>query len=365
MNRNKLRVATPLALAAVAALALSACGAGNEAGATDEGTTSALGGTLNGAGASSQEAAVASWKQGFQTANPDVTVNYDPAGSGAGREQFIAGGTDFAGSDAYLDDDELASAEKRCSSDVIEIPTYVSPIAVIYNLPGVDGLRLSPETLGKIFAGTLSTWDDPAIKADNPDATLPSSKITPVHRSDDSGTTENFTAYMAAAAPQGWTEGEVETWPIKGGEGAQGTSGVVATVKGGEGTIGYADASQAGDLGVASLKVGEEYVGPSPEAAAKILEASKQKAGRGDTHLVMDIDHTTTASGVYPAVLLSYQIACLTYEDEAKADLVKGWLTYVASSEGQQSAAKGAGSAPLTSALEERITDIVDGISAK
>lgn len=365
MNRTKLRVTAPLAFAAVAALTLSACGAGNEADATDDSTSSSLSGTLNGAGASSQEAAVASWRQGFQTANPDVTVNYDPAGSGAGREQFLAGGTDFAGSDAYLDDDELASAEERCSSDVIEVPTYVSPIAVIYNLPGVDGLQLSPDTLGKIFAGTVTTWDDPAIKADNPDATLPSSKITPVHRSDDSGTTENFTAYMAAAAPKSWTAGEVETWPIKGGEGAQGTSGVVATVQGGEGTIGYADASQAGDLGVASLKVGEEYVGPSPEAAAKILEASKQKEGRGDTHLVMDIDHTTTESGVYPAVLLSYQIACLQYDDEAKADLVKGWLSYVASSDGQQAAAEGAGSAPLTSALEERISAIVDEISAK
>ncbi|WP_370617590.1 phosphate ABC transporter substrate-binding protein PstS [Mumia sp. Pv 4-285] len=365
MNRNKLRVAAPLALAATVALSLSACGAGNEAGADDDTTASALSGTLNGAGASSQEAAVGSWKQGFQTANPDVTVNYDPAGSGAGREQFLAGGTDFAGSDAYLDDDELAKAEERCGSDVVEVPTYVSPIAVIYNLPGIDGLQLSPDTLGKIFAGTITTWDDEAIKADNPDADLPSSKITPVHRSDDSGTTENFTAYMAAVAPESWTAGEVETWPIKGGEGAQGTSGVVAAVQGGEGTIGYADASQAGELGVASLKVGDEYVGPSPEAAAKILEASAPIEGRGDSHIVMDIDHKTTEAGVYPAVLVSYQIACLQYDDEAKADLVKGWLTYVASSDGQQAAAEGAGSAPLTSALEERISGIAEGISAK
>ncbi|MGH1561460.1 phosphate ABC transporter substrate-binding protein PstS [Mumia sp. DW29H23] len=365
MNRTKLRVAAPLALAATVALGLSACGADNEAGADDDATTSSLSGTLNGAGASSQEAAVGAWQAGFQTANPDVTVNYDPAGSGAGREQFIAGGTDFAGSDAYMDDEELASAKERCGSDVIEVPTYVSPIAVIYNLPGVDGLQLSPDTAGKIFEGKITTWDDEAIKADNPDADLPSTKITPVHRSDDSGTTENFTAYLSAAAPQGWTGGTVETWPVKGGEGAQGTSGVVAAVQGGEGTIGYADASQAGDLGVASLKVGDEYVGPSPEAAAKILEASKQVEGRGETDIAMEIDHGTTEAGVYPAVLVSYQIACLQYDDQAKADLVKGWLSYVASSDGQQAAAEGAGSAPLTSALEERISGIVDGISAK
>ncbi|MCY7289822.1 MAG: phosphate ABC transporter substrate-binding protein PstS, partial [Cryobacterium sp.] len=191
MNRKTLRTTAPAVTALALALTLSACGAGNEDTGSTGASDSSLSGTLNAGGASSQEAAVAAWKAGFQTANPDVTVNYDPAGSGAGREQFIAGGLDLAGSDAYLDDEELAAAKERCGSDIVEVPTYVSPIAVVFKLEGVDELNLSPKTVGAIFEGTITSWDDAAIAADNPDADLPSTKITPVHRSDDSGTTKN------------------------------------------------------------------------------------------------------------------------------------------------------------------------------
>ena len=275
-----LRRTVPVVAALTLAVGLSACGAANEEPA--EGGDSTLSGTLNGGGASSQEAAVASWQKGFQSANPDVTVNYDPIGSGGGREQFLSGGISYAGSDAFLDDEELTKAEERCGGPVVEVPAYVSPIAVIYNLPGVDKLNLSPETIGGIFEGKITQWDDAAITADNPDAKLPSSKITPVHRSDDSGTTENFTDYLDAASGGSWTGGVVETWPVKGGEAAEGTSGVVSAVTNGKGTIGYADASQAGDLGTAAVKVGEEWVEYSPEAAAAVLDASKPVEGRGD-----------------------------------------------------------------------------------
>src|SRR5689334_7765544 len=189
MNRKTVRTTALAAGALTLALSLTACGAANEGG--DEPTGgSKLTGTLNAGGSSAQESAVAAWKKAFQTTNPDTTVNYDPVGSGGGREQFLAGGLDLAGSDAYLDDEELAKAKDRCSGDVVEVPTYVSPIAVVFNLPGVDELNLSPKTIGGIFQGTITSWVDAAIKADNPDAKLPSSKITPVHRSDDSGTTK-------------------------------------------------------------------------------------------------------------------------------------------------------------------------------
>ena len=369
------RAGSAVAIGALA-LTLAACGSddpvGSADGATDgssEGsseTASDLSGELNGAGASSQESAMEAWRAGFQSANPDVTVNYDPVGSGGGRTQFLEGGVAFAGSDAVLKEEEITQSQAVCGPDgAIDLPVYVSPIAIIYNLPDVAELNLAPATIAGIFNGTITQWNAPEIAADNPDATLPDLAITPVHRSDESGTTENFTEYLAATAGDAWGHEPSGDWPTQGGESAQGTSGVVQTVQGGEGTIGYADASQAGDLGVASLKVGDEYVGPSPEAAAKILEASAPIEGRGDSHIVMDIDHKTTEAGVYPAVLVSYQIACLQYDDEAKADLVKGWLTYVASSDGQQAAAEGAGSAPLTSALEERISGIAEGISAK
>ncbi|MFI5426833.1 phosphate ABC transporter substrate-binding protein PstS [Aeromicrobium sp. UC242_57] len=281
MNRKNLRIAAPAALIALT-LGLSACGAGNESsdGAdTDNASGATVSGTLNGAGASSQEAAIAAWKAAFQTTNSGATVNYDPVGSGGGREQFIAGGVSFAGSDAYLDDEELAKAKAKCGTDIVEIPVYVSPIAVIYNLDGVDDLQLSPKTVGAIFEGTITKWDDAAIKADNPDATLPSTNITAVHRSDDSGTTKNFTDYLDQASDGGWTQGEVETWPIKGGEAAEGTSGVVSAVKSGNGTIGYADESQAGELGKAKIKVGDAFVEPTPEAAAQVLDTAAPRRG--------------------------------------------------------------------------------------
>ena len=245
-----------------------------------------------------------------------VTISYDPAGSGAGREQFIAGGaTAYAGSDAALDPKtELAKAKKRCSpGELIQIPVYISPIAMVYNLSGVDKLQLSPETLAKIFNQDITTWNDPAIAADNPDASLPDTRITPVNRSDESGTTENFTDYLSKAAPDVWTYEVSGDWPVKGGESASGTSGVIDAVKNGEGTVGYADASQAGDLGVATVKVGSEFVGPTAEAAAAIVDESPQDTSGGQYVFSYALDRTTTAQNTYPIILASYELACTQY----------------------------------------------------
>ncbi len=368
MRTSLSRVAVGGALLSLG-LGLSACGAGNETASGDASNASGstLSGNLKGAGSSAQEAAQGAWAAGFQTANPDVTVDYDPIGSGGGREQFIAGGVDFAGSDSALstDEGELDKAKERCGGDVIEVPDYVSPIAVVFNVDGVDDLQLSAPTLAKIFKGEITSWDDAAIKADNPDAKLPSKKITAVHRSDDSGTTKNFTAYLQAAAPDVWTDEPDDAFPVKGGEAASGTSGVIQAVTGGKNTIGYADASQAGDLGTAKVKVGDEYVGPSAEAAAKILEISPRTQGRGDNDLSFDLDRSTEESGVYPVVLTSYLIACPTYDDQETADLVKAYVTYVVSKDGQQTAAESAGSAPLPASIEEQALTIAEGISAK
>jgi phosphate transport system substrate-binding protein len=165
VTRSTLRRAA-LPAAVVLSLALTACGAANEDNTTStSGSTSdaALSGTIAGAGSSAQAAAMEAWVAGFNSENPDVTVNYDPIGSGGGREQFIAGGTDFAGSDAYLDAEELPAAQDRCGGDVIEVPEYVSPIAVAFNLDGVDQLNLGPAEIACIFAQKITTWDDPAI----------------------------------------------------------------------------------------------------------------------------------------------------------------------------------------------------------
>lgn len=369
MNPKFLRRYAAASAAVSLTMAMGACGAANEsdtdAGSGGQDNGSSLSGSLSGAGASSQQAAMQAWAAGFQEQNPDVTVNYDPIGSGGGREQFIAGAVPFAGSDAYLTDEELKQAEKRCAPGTVnEIPVYVSPIAVAFNLKGVDSLQLSPETLAGIFAGDITQWNDKAIAADNPGADLPNQRITPVHRSDESGTTENFTDYLTQAAPQGWPHGVVETWPIQGGEAAQGTSGVVSAVKQGQGTIGYADASQVGSLGTAAIKVGEDYVDYSPEAAAKVVDVSDPVKGREDTDMAIEVARTTTESGVYPIVLVSYHLTCSQYSDAADADMVKAFESYVISPAGQQAAAKSAGSAPITKSIHQDAQQIIDEIKA-
>ena len=366
--------ALPLTVALAGSLALTACGAANEepsssgSGSSESESGSgggSLSGELVGAGASSQEAAMQGWVAGYSEVQPDVTVNYDPVGSGGGREQFLAGGTDFAGTDSPLDEEELAAAEERCgATGIFELPNYISPIAVIYNLEGVDQLNLSPATVAGIFAQEITTWNDPAIAEDNPDAQLPDTAITPVNRSDESGTTENFTEYLSAAAGDVWTFEPDGNWPVEGGEAAQGTSGVVSAVSGGDGTIGYADLSQAGELGVASIGVGEEFVEPTPEAAAAVVENSERVEGRPEYSYAVEVNRETEGSGEYPIVLVSYHVGCVEYEDQETADLVKDFMTYVTSEEGQQASSESAGSAPISDGLREQATGAIEAVTA-
>ncbi len=354
------------------ALTLAACGSDNP---TQEGTTDATtdaeqatdggtSGTLVGAGASSQESAMQAWIAGFQAANPDATLSYDPVGSGGGRTQFTEGGTDFGGTDAALDEEEWALAEARCEPGVpAELPLYISPIAVAFNLPGIDSLNLSPETLAGIFAGEITSWDAPEIAEANEGVELPALAITPVNRSDESGTTENFTEYLAAAAGDAWPHEPSGDWPFSGTQSAQGTSGVVQTVQSAEGAITYADASKVGTLGTVAVLVGEDYVPYSPEAAAAVVDASPLAEGRAATSLVRELERDTTASGVYPIVLVSYTMACTAYDDPGTAASVKAFLTYVASEEGQQAAADAAGSAPISADMRDAVMAIVDDIA--
>lgn len=349
-----------IGVAASCALFVAGCGAANEGGGGEEGA--GVSGTISGAGASSQQAAMQAWIAGFGQANSGATVNYDPVGSGGGRTQFAEGGVQFAGSDAYLED-ELQQASQRCGGQVIEVPNYVSPIAIVFKLDGVRDLNLAPATIAGIFNGQIKTWNDPKIAADNPGVQLPALPVTPVHRSDESGTTENFTDFMNKAAPQVWTAEADGNWPIQGGEAAQGTSGVVGAVGAGNGTIGYADASQAGQLGVAKVKLGNQNVAPTPEAAAKILEESPRAEGRAPTSFAFDLNRTATG-GAYPVVLVSYLLACPTYPDQEQAAVTKAFLNYVVSDAGQQASAQAAGSAPLSQNLRSQITPVIDRIGA-
>lgn len=348
-------------------LGVAACGGEEEGGGGAAGggePTEELEGTLAGAGSSAQDAAMQAWIVGFQDTNPGVTVSYDPVGSGGGREQFVAGGTAFAGSDAALEEEELTGAQERCGGPdkLVEYPGYISPIAIAYNLPGVEQLQLSPETLASIFKQDITNWNDPAIAQDNPEAQLPDLRITPVNRSDESGTTENFVEYMSEVTPDIWTFEVSGDWPVEGGEAADGTSGVVDAIEAGEGAIGYADSSQVGELGVATIGVGEEFVAPSPEAAARIVSVSEQVEGGGKYTFAYDLQRDTTESGTYPIVLVSYELACTQYEDPNMAALVKGFESYILSPEGQQAAAENAGGAPVSDELRQTFQPAVDAI---
>ena len=306
------------------------------------------------------------WRAGFQIANPDVTINYDPVGSGGGRTQFLDGATSFAGTDSTMSAEEYGKAEARCTGDMgaIHLPMYLSPIAVIFNLPGIDHVNMDADTLADVFNGNITPWDDPAIADQNPDIELPAQSITIAHRADESGTTENFTDYLEKASSN-WGHEASGDWLGAAGESGPGTSALVQIVQDTEGAIGYADASRAGALGTVAVKVGDEYVPFSAEAAARVLDVSGPAEGtNGDNDIAIELARDTTESGAYPIVLISYHIICQQYEDQAERDLVTGFLSYVASPEGQQQAAAAAGSSPISEELSTRIADILAEVAA-
>lgn len=376
--RKNLLTRSVAVLSGVAMLtALAACGdntaapTGDNTGNSNTSSAETISGEFKGAGASSQQAAVEAWVAGFQGTNPDAKIGYDPSGSGAGVSTFLTGATAWAGSDASLSADQIEQSKSVCASGTaFDIPVYISPIAVVFNLKGVSDegkhVNMDGETIAKIFDGKITTWNDPAIQDQNPDLELPATPITVVHRSDKSGTTQNFVSYFIDTVPDAWPYELSENWPNEVGQGAKGTSGVISTVQQADGTIGYADFSQVGDLGTVAVKVGEEYVEISAEAGSKVIDDSElDSSAEGENRVVVKLNHNTSAEGAYPIVLVSYDIACPAYKDADTAKFVKSWLTYVVSQEGQQTASQNAGSAPLPDSLRETVMQSIDAIETE
>lgn len=375
------------AVAMVGALALAGCGsddntdetpAANGASATT-GSSSAPsaapagditcpkgGGTLSGAGSSAQANAVTEWSTAFQAACSGVTINYQGSGSGAGRQSFIDGQVAWAGSDSAIKEDEKKSADAKCTGgEAVNLPMVVGPIAVAYNLDGVDNLQLSAKTVAGIFAGKITKWDAPEIKADNPDAKLPGDKINAVHRADKSGTTGNFAKYLSAAAPDVWTLGTEEVWPgSAGGQGANKSAGVADAVARGSGSIGYVEYSYVDSAGLKAAKIandGKTFVELTPENAAAAV-ADAKIAGTGKD-LTLKLNYATTAANAYPIVLVTYEIACTAGAPAPQAALVKSFLTYTSSAAGQ-SVLTANGYAPLPDAIRTKVADTVAAIAA-
>ena len=377
MQKNIL-VRSIAALSGIVMLAsVAACG-DNTAATTDNSSSSdstskstPISGNFSGAGASSQQAAVEAWIAGFQGTNPEAKIAYNPSGSGAGVQTFLTGATAWAGSDKALADDEVEQSKSVCTEGTaFDVPVYISPIAVVFNLKGVSDagkhINMDAATIAKIFDGKITKWNDPAIADQNKDLKLPDTAITVVHRSDKSGTTQNFVSYFKDVTPDNWTYDLSENWPNEVGQGAKGTSGVISTVKQADGTIGYADFSQVGDLGTVAVKVGDKYNEISAEAGSKVIGDSKQDdTVKGDNRIVIKINHATEAEGAYPIVLVSYDIICPAYKDTKQAEFAKAWLTYVTSDEGQKAAQDAAGTAPLPSSLKSEITKSIEAIKTK
>lgn len=377
MQKNIL-VRSIAALSGIVMLAsVAACG-DNTAATTDNSSSSdstskstPISGNFSGAGASSQQAAVEAWIAGFQGTNPEAKIAYNPSGSGAGVQTFLTGATAWAGSDKALADDEVEQSKSVCTEGTaFDVPVYISPIAVVFNLKGVSDagkhINMDAATIAKIFDGKITKWNDPVIADQNKDLKLPDTAITVVHRSDKSGTTQNFVSYFKDVTPDNWTYDLSENWPNEVGQGAKGTSGVISTVKQADGTIGYADFSQVGDLGTVAVKVGDKYNEISAEAGSKVIGDSKQDdTVKGDNRIVIKINHATEAEGAYPIVLVSYDIVCPAYKDTKQAEFAKAWLTYVTSDEGQKAAQDAAGTAPLPSSLKSEITKSIEAIKTK
>ncbi len=360
-------------LAVTGTLALAACGSdnntnspssggGNASGAT--GAISCASGSVKAQGSTAQANAMSTWQKAYQNACSGATIDYQGTGSGAGQQAFIAGTADFAGSDSPLAAADQPKADSRCKTGpAIHLPMVVGPIAVVYNVRGVTGLQLKPATVAKIFAGRVTTWNDPAIAADNRGATLPATRIATIHRSDSSGTTDNFTGFLARTAAADWTYGNDKNWKAPGGEGDKGSDGISAALGKTDGAIGYVEWSFAQTDSLKMAKIGNgagEFVDLTGDAAGKTIASAKQ-AGTGDD-LQLTIDYNTTASGAYPIVLVTYEIVCDKGTPSASLPLVRSFLTYTASADGQSAAAT-VGYAPLPDSVRSKVASIVGDLS--
>jgi phosphate transport system substrate-binding protein len=368
---NRLRSLAAGAVAVSGALVLTACGTDQQSGQQQNNAAPAPGditcegkGNILAAGSSAQANAMNVWTRNYQSACPETKINYKPDGSGAGIQQFLQGTTAFAGSDSALTPEEIKQSQKVCTNgQAIDLPMVGGPIAVGYHLPGVEDLVLDAETLSKIFDSKITKWNDPALKKLNPEADLPSTRIQAFHRSDDSGTTDNFTKYLHAAAPESWTYEPAKKWAAKGGQSADGSSGIATNVKQNEGAIGYFELSYASgnDIPTAALDTGAGKPVQATTANASKAIAEAQVVGEGKD-LALQLDYTTKADGAYPMVLVTYEILCSKGNEEKSLAATKSFLNYVASEDGQE-AITDIDYAPMPKEIITKVRDTIGGLS--
>lgn len=369
MNRRALALG---ALAVSGALALTACGSDDTGtGNGGDATSSAQAGNIKcdnakgqllADGSSAQKNAMDAWVKQFTAACQGVQINYKGGGSGAGVTAFTQGTVAFAGSDSALKPEEVTASKKVCGGGQgIDLPMVGGPIAVAYNVEGVDNLVLDAPTLAKIFSDKIKNWNDPAIAKLNPEAKLPDLKIQAFHRSDESGTTDNFTKYLIATTPDNWKYEGGKAWTAPGGQSASGSSGVAQQVKQTAGAISYMELSYAKDASVVAIDTGaSEPVQASVETATTAI-ADAKVVGTGKD-LSLELNYGTKADGAYPITLVTYEIVCDKGNKAETLPTVKAFLGYMASEDGQKILAEN-DYAPMPDDIITKVRETVAGLS--
>jgi phosphate transport system substrate-binding protein len=282
---------------------------------------------INGSGATFPAPLYLRWASDFKKSNPDITINYQGIGSGAGVTQFIQGITDFGASDVAMKDDELLAAKATAGGRPIMIPSTAGSIVLAYNVPGVQtGLKLTRAAYIGILCGNIKTWSAPEIAKANPEVNLPSLPITVVTRSDASGTTAVFTGHCAEVSAEFTSvigSGKSVTWPV--GVAGKGNDGVTALIKQTRGAIGYVEYGFAANnkLAMAALqnKAGN-FITPSVESSSTTLASIKLPANL--RFFILD----PQGANDYPIVTFTWLLLKATYADAAKGAAVKAFVTY-------------------------------------
>ncbi|WIM67305.1 phosphate ABC transporter substrate-binding protein PstS [Corynebacterium breve] len=373
MIRNFKRSFAILGVVAATSATLVACGdSGNEEGTTTEGgdngavATDGLSGTageLVGEGASSQKNAMEFFGQQYSANVDGASLAYTSSGSGSGRKNFIAGQVDFAGSDSPLSDDQVEPAKERCEgNDAWHLPFVIGPVAIAYNLEGVDEINLSVDSVVKIFKGEITNWNDEQIASENEGVELPDQEIGVVYRSDESGTSDNFQKFLAAASEGAW-ETEGQQFPREVGEGAEGSGGVSTQVSNVPGGITYVEAGYADQqgLGIANIDFGAGPTELSKETVGAALDALEFTSEGHDMVVDADALFSQNQEGSYPLILTTYEIVCSAGYDEETKNQVKDFLSVALDS--QNETLEGLGFIPVEGTHAERLKEAVDAIA--
>jgi len=363
------RSAAAIGLLAAGVLVLSACSNSHATLAYTAGAKVECGGKqeLTASGSTAQANAMTKFIDAYRTACSGQTLNYTANGSGAGITDFLAGKTDFGGSDTPLAGDQYAAAKQRCGgADAWNLPVVFGPMAITYNLGAVDSLVLDAPTLAKIFNGTITRWDDPALTALN--ASMPAEDIRVIYRSDASGTTYNFQSYLQAASGGAWNEGAAKTFKGGVGTGAAGNNGTAALVKTTEGAISYNELSFALQQGLyaAEIKTPASRRSLRPvrigtDTVGKTIRGAKIVGNGNDLVLDLSSFYNPAQPDVYPIVLATYEIVCSRYPNADEAKAVKAFLQ-AAIGPGQVDLNR-IGYIPLSPEFQTRVSSAVDAIS--